>query len=94
MTGLCVLIYDIPCDRRRTKLHQLLKQYGEPVQKSAFEARLTMQERKELLRRARALLEESEDQLIVYRIGKGMEEGIEVIGPSRPEIGEGHYYVV
>lgn len=33
-----VVTYDIPDDRRRTRLHKKLKSFGEPVQYSVFEA--------------------------------------------------------
>jgi len=32
-----VVTYDIPNDRRRTKLHKTLRNYGTPVQYSVFE---------------------------------------------------------
>lgn len=35
-----LVVYDISNDRRRTKLHNLLLDYGTPVQYSAFECRL------------------------------------------------------
>ena len=35
-----LIVYDISNDRRRTKLHNLLLDYGTPVQYSAFECRL------------------------------------------------------
>jgi len=37
---LVVVCYDIPDDRRRVRLHKLLKNYGEPVQYSVFECAL------------------------------------------------------
>ena len=35
-----VVVYDISDDRRRTKLHDALEQYGSPVQYSVFECLL------------------------------------------------------
>lgn len=35
-----LVVYDISNDRRRTKLHNLLLDYGSPVQYSVFECRL------------------------------------------------------
>jgi CRISPR-associated protein Cas2 len=34
-----VVVYDISNDKRRVKLHNLLKDYGTPVQYSVFESR-------------------------------------------------------
>jgi len=36
-----VVVYDISSDRRRTKLHKTLEQYGTPVQYSVFECLLS-----------------------------------------------------
>ena len=36
-----VVAYDIPDDRRRTRLHKALKHFGTPVQESVFECHLT-----------------------------------------------------
>ena len=36
-----VISYDIPADKRRTKLAQLLENYGQRVQYSVFECLLT-----------------------------------------------------
>lgn len=38
--ALIVVAYDIPHDRRRSRLHTLLSGYGEPVQESVFECEL------------------------------------------------------
>ena len=38
--ALVVVAYDIPHDRRRTRLHTLLLGFGEPVQRSVFECDL------------------------------------------------------
>jgi len=40
MTHFIVLAYDIPDDRRRTKLFKTLKRFGFPVQESVFEFHL------------------------------------------------------
>jgi CRISPR-associated protein Cas2 len=85
-TLLTVIIYDIPDDKRRTRIHRLLKQYGTPVQESAFEARLTARERQQLQREAKRLLDRSEDRFILYPIGREQERAIDCPGLPRPEV--------
>lgn len=48
-----VVVYDISDDRRRTKLHDTLEQYGSPVQYSVFECLL---DDKSLARMKKAVL--------------------------------------
>lgn len=38
--GFMVVAYDVPSDKRRTRLHKQLKNYGDPVQYSVFECNL------------------------------------------------------
>ena len=93
-TTLTVMIYDVTCNRRRARLHALLKQYGVRVQWSAFEARLTPRERDRLLRRAEQLIEVSTDRLIVYAISAKAESSIVCFGRPRPRIAEEGFYLV
>jgi CRISPR-associated protein Cas2 len=39
-TFLCIICYDIPHDRRRTRLARVLEAYGDRLQESVFEALL------------------------------------------------------
>lgn len=49
---LYVVAYDIPCDKRRKKISDLLEGYGQRVQYSVFECRLSSDKYKELLMRS------------------------------------------
>ncbi len=91
---LCVMVYDVPDDRRRTRLHKLLKQYGSAVQYSAFEARLTPLERKQLLREAGHLLDIREDSFIIYPLAADQERGILQLGKARPQVTAPGFYLV
>jgi CRISPR-associated protein Cas2 len=93
-TLLTVIIYDIPDDKRRTRIHRLLKQYGTPVQESAFEARLTARERQQLQREAKYVLDRSEDRFIVYPIGQEQERAIDCPGLPRPEVPTPGFFLV
>ncbi len=63
-----VLVYDIVNDRRRTRLHRALKDYGTPVQRSVFEFDLTAGEAEKMLERVQALISEDEDTVRLYRL--------------------------
>ena len=63
-----VVSYDIPDDRRRTKVSKLLKDYGERVQYSVFECRLRPRDFKRLLERLKPLLDPKEDDVRFYRL--------------------------
>jgi len=65
---LIVVSYDIPDDRRRTKVCKLLKDYGERVQYSVFECQLRPRDLKRLRERLKPLLEPKEDDLRFYRL--------------------------
>ncbi len=91
---LTVMVYDVASDARRNRLHALLKQYGEPVQKSAFEARLTPREREQLLQRAARLLDEKHDRFVLYPIAREQEARVAVVGTPRPELREPSYFLV
>lgn len=91
---LTVLVYDVSSDARRNRLHALLKQYGVPVQKSAFEARLTPREREQLLERVARLLDAKADRFVLYSIAREQEERVAVVGTPRPELKEPSYFLV
>lgn len=69
----CVVIYDIPNDKRRLKLSKLLEGYGVRVQKSCFEVKLEDAEYKQLLEDLYQFYSASDsDNICVYR-SKGTE---------------------
>lgn len=93
-TLLCVVAYDVPDDRRRTRLFKLLKQYGLPAQYSVFETRLAAHERRQLLNEAAKLLDKRSDRFTLYPIGAEQERGILHIGPERPDVGTPGFFLV
>lgn len=91
---LTVLVYDVASDKRRGRIHKLLRQYGVAVQASAFEARLTPAERAALLRQIRGMIDDQEDSFIAYVVTHDQEERITAIGRPRPEAEAPKYFVV
>ena len=84
-TWLVVVTYDVVEDRARRQLRKLLRQFGLPLQKSVFEARLTAKERTRLVERAEAILDPETDQLVLYTIASRQEHAIRVVGLPRQE---------
>lgn len=91
---LSVIIYDIPDDRRRRRIHSLLRQYGIAVQESAFEARLSGRERQQLVREAGKLLVSGEDSFVLYPIAREQERGIGCPGRPRPKVQTPAYFLL
>ncbi len=82
---LSVIIYDIVDDRRRDKVHSVLKDFGLKVQFSAFEAHLQPRERAHLLKRVGPLLDPGVDRFAIYPVSREQERNICCIGRPRPE---------
>jgi len=65
---LYVVTYDIPSDRRRKKVSDLLEGYGRRVQYSVFECQLNSSQYGELRRRLRGRIKAEEDSVRFYPI--------------------------
>ena len=61
-----VIAYDLSNDRRRTKLHKLLLNYGTPVQYSLFECWLTRKDLNKLQTQIRKLVRPRQDHVRIY----------------------------
>lgn len=83
--SLYVFSYDLPTDkpgrRRRRKLVRLLEEFGDRVQYSVFELRLSGPgDLAELEERTRELLDETVDRVRIYPIHKTAEANIILLG--------------
>jgi len=65
-----VIAYDIPCDKRRKKVSDLLEGYGRRVQYSVFECVLPSAKFEELCKRLSKRVKISEDSIRFYPISK------------------------
>lgn len=63
-----VVAYDIPSDKRRTRIARVLEGHGERVQYSVFECRLTGKQFTALWKELKELVESKEDSLRAYRL--------------------------
>ena len=93
-TWLVVVAYDVVEDRSRQRLRKLLRQFGLPLQKSVFEARLSAKERQRLVERATEIIDPETDQLVVYTIASRQEGSIVVVGLPREEPVQERWFVV
>jgi CRISPR-associated protein Cas2 len=75
-----VISYDVPDDKRRLKIANLLEGYGTRVQKSVFEADLTAVHYADLRKRLARVLNAEEDNVRFYRLCGECRKGIEVVG--------------
>lgn len=61
-----LVVYDISVDRRRTRLHTALLDFGTPVQYSVFECWLTKPQARQLLARIRKIIRPRKDHVRFY----------------------------
>ncbi|MEM4413798.1 MAG: CRISPR-associated endonuclease Cas2 [Candidatus Caldarchaeum sp.] len=61
-----IVAYDIPNDRRRTRLHKKLRNFGKAVQLSVFECIITRQQFHKLRQVVNRLIDSREDHVRYY----------------------------
>ena len=79
-----VVVYDISNDKRRTKLHNTLKDFGTPVQYSVFECLLDAAEQKKLKKAVAKVIKPRLDQVRYYYLCQSCLAKTEVT--SGPEV--------
>ncbi|MCX7839784.1 MAG: CRISPR-associated endonuclease Cas2 [Anaerolineae bacterium] len=75
-----VISYDVPDDRRRQKIADVLEGYGTRVQKSVFEVHLDVRHYADLRRRLERVMNIEEDNVRFYRLCDDCRKSIEIIG--------------
>lgn len=75
-----VISYDVPEDKRRTKIHKILKSYGQWMQFSLFECELTEKEYIKLRSRLDKLIKPEEDSIRFYILCACCKDKVERIG--------------
>lgn len=81
---LIVVTYDIPDDRRRTKLAHALKDFGKRVQYSVFECLLQADQVERMHLRIEHLISPEEDSVRLYRFCADCGSRTEVLGLGKP----------
>ena len=82
---LYVIAYDIPSDRRRTKVHKALCGFGDWTQYSLFECFLTDKELVALRGKLDSILNPKEDSVRFYVLCASCVDKVETIGSQKPE---------
>lgn len=82
---LVLVVYDIPDNRRRTKLATFLEGYGRRVQKSVFECFLTLAEMKGLQQKVQRRIKLEEDNVRFYWIPSDALPKVLTLGSEPPE---------
>lgn len=75
-----VISYDIVDDRKRLKAAEVLKDYGQRVQKSVFEAKLDSKSLLKLTARLRDIIDKDTDNVMVYFLCEACLKHKQVIG--------------
>jgi len=83
-TTLYIIAYDIPSDRRRTKVHKTLCGFGKWTQYSLFECHLTDKELLTLQDKLDKLLEPAEDSVRFYPLCAACVGKVETVGSEKP----------
>lgn len=84
VTACYVISYDIPDDRRRTKVHDTLAGFGERIQYSVFECFLTKKELVLLRSKLTKLIRPAEDKLRIHHLCSDCLAKVESIGSEKP----------
>jgi CRISPR-associated protein Cas2 len=77
---LYIVAYDIPCNKRRKKVSDLLEGYGKRVQYSVFECMLAAKKYRELRERLRGRVNIKEDSVRFYPVSSHTLEQVEIWG--------------
>lgn len=75
-----LVVYDISDDRRRTRLHDVLLNYGTPVQYSVFECLLERREVSKMKKAVRKVIRPRKDNLRFYYLCAGCLKKTETTG--------------
>lgn len=79
-----VISYDISEDKRRTKIHNILKSYGQWIQYSVFECDLTDTQYTRLRTRLSKMIQPNTDSIRFYFLCSCCQRKVERIGGELP----------
>jgi len=90
---LVVVVYDIPDDKRRTRLANFLEGHGERIQFSVFECFLSLDEMRQLYKQVEKQVKPQEDNVRFYWISQESVSRVLTIGGAQPQAPP-KYYVI
>ncbi|MBN2010919.1 CRISPR-associated endonuclease Cas2 [candidate division KSB1 bacterium] len=79
---LLIVSYDIPDDKRRTKLAKKLCGFGKRVQYSVFECDLTLKQLAELKTTIKKIIHTDDDSVRIYKLCQTCADEITSYGPK------------
>ncbi len=77
-----LVAYDVPDDRRRTRLANLLENYGDRVQYSVFEIFASSEELQRMIVRMKGEIEEDEDSVRLYPVCESCVKKVRILGTA------------
>lgn len=80
-----VVAYDIPNDKRRTKVHKTLSGFGQWTQYSLFECHLSDKQYVQLRQKLGRLLKADEDSVRFYLLCADCLGKVETVGSDKPQ---------
>jgi len=89
-----IVSYDIPDDRRRTKVMKTLKNFGAHVQYSVFECDVDNNTYRRMRKKLNELIDKQEDNLRFYVLSKEDRKKRRVVGKERTEAEVREFYLV
>ncbi len=79
-----VVAYDIVSNRRRNRIVNILKDYGQRVNYSVFECTISHQREQELRARITEVVNSKEDRVLLYRLCAACRNRRDVLGLGLP----------
>ena len=89
-----VVSYDVVDDKRRNKLCNKLKDFGEHVQYSVFEADLSSELFEKMLKEIKKIIDGKEDNVRIYSLCNSCRKKITYLGRANPSSNEKDVIIV
>jgi CRISPR-associated protein Cas2 len=89
-----IITYDIPDDKRRSDIAEILEGYGDRRQYSVFECHLTDKQMGKLWAKLEKVAEPKQDSILVYTLCKACVKKARSLGVGVPILEEKGYYIV
>lgn len=86
--------YDIPDNKRRTKIAKILEDYGDRVQYSVFECNLSAKHLRRLTAELEEVMNDKEDSIRMYRLCSDCVKKIKAKGQAQPPAEDPQMYLI